>query len=143
MPSITQEIEVGSGAAEAWAVVSDTSRWNEWLTIHSGWPQGEPTLADGADFVQSIMIMGIPAVVSWSVVELADGSRLHMRGSGPMGAQLETIWSVAATAGGAQVSYQADFSGGAIDGPMGAPVVAQAGTEAARSLGNLKGLIEG
>ena len=85
--------------------------------------------------------MGMPAEVEWKVEELDAPSKLVMRGAGPMGAQLATtITRRAAAATARQVSYEAEFSGGAIQGPMGDVVTQNAGSEIDTSLAKLKEL---
>jgi acetyl-CoA C-acetyltransferase len=126
---------------DAFALATDTARFGEWLTIHSGWPQGEPGSPEqGATFTQSLKIMGMPADVNWTVEELDPSSRLVMRGAGPMGAQLATTITAASAGDGATVSYEAEFSGAAIEGPMGDMVAKTAGQEIETSLDRLKAL---
>src|SRR3954468_6579318 len=97
MPSVSRSIDVAAPPDAAFALATDPSRFGEWLTIHDGWPQGEPpgTPEQGSSFVQKVKIMGMPADVSWTVQEL-DGTRLVMNGAGPMGATLSSTISVTA-----------------------------------------------
>jgi hypothetical protein len=140
MPSVTKTIDLSSSADDAFALATDTSRFGEWLTIHDSWPQGEPGApAQGQQFVQKVKIMGMPADVNWTVDEL-DGTRMKMSGAGPMGAQLATTISAEASGEGSTVSYEAEFSGGGIQGPMGDMVAKTAGQELETSLAKLKDL---
>jgi len=140
MPSVTKTIELSASPADAFKLATDTSRFGEWLTIHDSWPQGEPgAAAQGLQFVQKIKLMGMPADVSWTVEELTD-SRMVLRGAGPMGATVANVITVAPANGGSAVSYEAEFSGGGIAGPMGDMVTQNAGTELEKSLAKLKEL---
>lgn len=140
MPSVTKTVELNQSPEDAFALLTDAGRFGEWMTIHAGWPNGEPTLAQGAGFTQKLRIMGMPADVAWTVEALDPPSRLRLVGAGPMGAQLATTLSIAANGGGAVISYEAEFSGGGIEGPMGEMVTKQAGVEAEASLAKLKAL---
>lgn len=141
MPSVSKSIELQGTPEEAFALATDPARFGEWLTIHDRWPQGAPdSVEQGSSFTQGIKIMGMPADVSWTVEELDAGSRLVMRGAGPMGAQLATTITAAGSDGGTVLSYEAEFSGGGIQGPMGDVVTKKTGEELEASLGRLKEL---
>ena len=138
MPSVTKTVDLPGTPEEAFALATDPARFGEWLTIHDSWPMGEPGAPEqGKTFTQKLKIMGMPADVNWTVEEL-DGTRMKMTGAGPMGAQLATTISTTAGDGGSTVSYEAEFSGGGIQGPMGDMVTQQAGTELEKSLAKLK-----
>jgi hypothetical protein len=144
MPSVTKSVELPLGQDEAFALATDPARFPEWLTLHSSWPQGVPAAPEvGAQFTQKLIIMGMPADVAWKVESFDAPSRLVMRGAGPLGATLATtITAITATAGGAAttLSYEAEFSGGGIQGPMGDMVTKKAGEEIEASLGKLQAL---
>jgi hypothetical protein len=141
MPSVTKSVELAGSPEEAFALATDTTRFGEWLTLHAGWPNGAPgEPQQGAQFSQTLKIMGMPAEVHWTVEELDVPSKLVMRGSGPMGATLATTITVEPAGEGSQVSYEAEFSGGGIQGPMGDMVTKTAGNEIDTSLAKLKEL---
>lgn len=136
MPSVTRSIELGVPQAEAFALATDPARFEEWLTVHNGWPDGVPVVEPGGRFRQNLKIMGMPADVKWTVEELDPGSRLVLRGAGPLSVALVTT----ITADGGTVSYEAGFFGGSIQGPMGDMVTQKAGVEIEASLEKLKAL---
>ena len=141
MPSVSKSIELQGSQEEAFALATDPSRFEEWLTIHDRWPQGAPDgVEEGSSFTQGIKIMGMPADVAWTVAELDSGSRLVMRGAGPMGAQLSTTISAVADGDATLLSYEAEFSGGGLAGPMGDMVTQKTGEELEASLAKLQGL---
>lgn len=137
MPSVTKSVTLPGTPEEAFALASDPARFGEWLTIHADWPGGVPEVAEGAEFTQKITIMGMPADVNWRVEELSS-TRSVMKGAGPMGAQLSTTISAAPGDGGSEVSYEAEFSGGGIQGPMGEMVTQKTGEAVEASLAKLK-----
>lgn len=141
MPSVTKTVELGVPPAEAFALATDPSRFAEWLTLHKAWPNGAPSsAAPGDEFVQQLAIMGMPADVSWKVQEHEVPTRFVLTGAGPMGAQLTTRISAVPAAEGTTISYEAEFSGGGIQGPMGEMVTQKAGEELETSLAKLKDL---
>lgn len=140
MPSVSKSIKLDLPAEQAFALATDPSRFGEWLSLHADWPDGVPgSVEQGSTFKQKLKIMGMPADVDWTVEEKTD-SRLVMRGGGPMGARLAT--TIVATRDGenAMVSYEAEFSGGGIQGPMGDMVTKKAGEEIETSLEKLRTL---
>ena len=141
MPSVTKTVEVSLSQDDAFALATDPTRFGEWLTLHKDWPNGAPaSTAAGDEFVQKLVIMGMPADVNWKVEAHDAPSRFVLRGAGPMGAQLATTISATAAGDGATISYEAEFSGGGIQGPMGEMVTKKAGEELDISLEKLKGL---
>ena len=141
MPSVTKSVELAGAPDQAFALATDPARFEEWLTLHDSWPNGVPGAPEqGAEFTQKLKIMGMPADVQWKVDELAAPSRIVMTGAGPMGAKLATTITVEENGGGSVVSYEAEFSGGGIQGPMGDMVTQKAGEEIETSLAKLKEL---
>lgn len=141
MPSVTKTVEIELSQEEAFALATDPARFNEWLTLHKAWPNGAPASPSAGDeFIQKLSIMGMPADVSWKVEEHEAPSRFVLKGAGPMGAQLATRIVAEANGSGCVISYEAEFSGGGIQGPMGEMVTKKAGEELETSLANLKGL---
>ena len=137
MPSVTKSVDLERPQEEAFALATDPARFDEWLTLHSAWPDGVPPAPEqGAAFKQKLTIMGMPADVDWKVTEFEPGARLVMSGEGPMGATLGTT----ITADGGTVSYEAEFSGGGIQGPMGDMVAKKAGEEIEASLEKLRAI---
>lgn len=141
MPSVTKTVELGLPQEQGFSLATDPSRFDEWLTLHKAWPNGTPSSTDaGSEFVQQLSIMGMPADVNWKVAEYESPSRFVLRGAGPMGAQLATTIIASAAGEGCEISYEAEFSGGGIQGPMGEMVTKKAGEELDISLGKLKAL---
>jgi acetyl-CoA C-acetyltransferase len=140
MPSVTKSIKLDRPPAEALALATDPARFEEWLSLHAAWPNGVPESVEQGDaFTQKLSIMGMPADVNWTVEEKTD-EKVVMRGGGPMGAQLATTIMAVPDGEAAMVSYEAEFSGGGIQGPMGDMVTKKAGEEIATSLEKLREL---
>ena len=140
MPSVTKSIKLELPVDEAFALATDPARFEEWLSLHAAWPNGVPDSVDqGGSFTQKLSIMGMPADVNWTVEEKSD-SRIVMKGDGPMGAQLATTINAARDGEATMLSYEAEFSGGGIQGPMGDMVTQKTGEELEASLAKLKEL---
>jgi carbon monoxide dehydrogenase subunit G len=141
MPSVTKTVELPVSQEQAFSLATDPGRFEEWLTLHKAWPNGTPASTEtGQEFIQKLSIMGMPADVSWTVAEYEAPSRFVLRGAGPMGAQLSTTILATASGEGTAISYEAEFSGGGIQGPMGEMVTKKAGEELETSLGKLRAL---
>jgi hypothetical protein len=141
MPSVTKTVELRVPQEDAFRLATDPSRFEEWLTLHSSWPNGIPISTEaGSEFTQTLVLLGMPSDVAWKVEECVAPTRFVLRGSGPMGAQLSTTIIAADGGDGSTISYEAEFSGGAIEGPIGEVVTKKAGEELETSLGNLKTL---
>jgi polyketide cyclase/dehydrase/lipid transport protein len=141
MPSVTKTVELDLSQDDAFALATDPNRFGEWLTLHTSWPNGAPESTEtGSEFVQQLTIMGMPAQVNWKVQEYDAPSKFAISGEGPMGAVLVTTISATATDGGATVSYEAEFSGNSIQGPIGDMVTKTAGDELDKSLAKLREL---
>jgi carbon monoxide dehydrogenase subunit G len=141
MPSATHSTDVALNQDEAFALLTDPARFEEWLTLHAGWPKGQPVaLAEGDQFVQKLKIMGMPSDISWTVAEVDAPAKLVLKGDGPMGAKLATTLTTLSNGDGTTVTYDAEFAGGGIQGPMGDMVTKKAGEELVVSLVNLKAL---
>ena len=105
--------------------------------MHAGWPDGEPgEVAEGESFTQKLSIMGMPADVDWTVEERT-GLEARDEGRRPDGRATSRPPSPPTAA---IVSYEAEFSGGGIQGPMGDMVTQKAGEEIEASLAKLKAL---
>ena len=136
MASVTKSVTLPGTPEEAFAFASDPNRFGEWLTIHSGWPNGVPDVGEGEEFTQKLTMMGMPADVTWKVEELTPTSSV-MSGVGPMGVQLKTKISAVAGDDGSEVSYESEFSGAGIEGPMAEMVSKTAGEQIELSLAKL------
>jgi carbon monoxide dehydrogenase subunit G len=141
MPEVTQSVEIPASPEKVWEVATDLSRYGEWNTSHTGFPDGTPTTETGATFKEKITIMGMPGEASWTIAEAVAPERTVWNGAGPMGITLGTRLELAANGDGTTVSISVSFDGGPLAGPMGATVAASAEKGAAESLEKLKGLV--
>jgi len=141
MPEVTQSVDIDAPAEKVWEVATDLSRYGEWNTSHTGFPDGTPATEAGATFREQITIMGMPGEASWEITEATAPERTVWTGAGPMGIVLGTKLELAPSGDGTSVSISVSFDGGPLAGPMGATVAASAEKGAAQSLEKLATLV--
>jgi carbon monoxide dehydrogenase subunit G len=141
MPEVTQSVDIPASPQQVWDVATDLSRYGEWNSSHTAFPEGTPATEEGATFTEKITIMGMPGEAKWTIAEVSEPERTVWNGEGPMGIVLGTRLELAASGDGTTVSISVSFDGGPLAGPMGATVAASAEKGAAESLEKLKGLV--
>ena len=141
MPTVTTSLEFFAPIQTVWDVATDLSRYGEWNSSHSTFPDGTPALAEGTTFREQIMVMGMPGEAKWTITEVQPPNKTVWTGEGPMGITLGTVLDLAASGENTMVSLSVTFDGGPLAGPMGATVAASAEKGAAQSLEKLRGLI--
>jgi acetyl-CoA C-acetyltransferase len=122
--------------------VTDLGRIGDWLHMHQGWRGEAPAgAAEGVAFVQKVKLMGIPADVSWTVVEATE-QRMGMTGTGPMGLTIGLWVSLLAAPDGTFVAVDAGVGGDPVSGPLGGSVVRSMQEALEASLDDLARLLE-
>lgn len=120
----------------------DLDRAHEWLTLHLSWRGERPgRLVQGAEFVQQISLMDIPAQARWRV-ERADADGFALRGTGPMGITVGLWCTVAPDGRGSAVRLDGALDGSPVRGPVGLTAVRSVEQALADSLAALAGLLE-
>lgn len=124
-------------------LVTDLDRVHEWLTLHLSWRGDRPArMVQGAEFVQQITLMDIPAQARWRV-EGAGDDGFELRGTGPMGITVGLWCTVVDTAHGAAVRLDGALDGPPVRGPVGLTAVRSVETALAHSLELLATLLAG
>jgi uncharacterized protein YndB with AHSA1/START domain len=142
MPKVSVSTVTKAGPEQIWQVLVDPSRTPEWNAMHQGFTGDVPaTLTEGAQYKQKVKLMGMPADMAWKVVT-ADGSTLEQAGDGPMGVKAKNRFHLEPAEGGTQITYDMEFLGPALNGPMAAMLEKQAGPAAKQALDKLTGLVE-
>lgn len=144
MPTVNSSLEIPASPEDVWGVATDLSRYGEWNTTHTAFPDGAPEdLSEGASFREQITLMGMPGEATWTVAEVNGPNRVVWDGAGPMGIKLGTRLELAESGAGTTVTLEASFEGGPLVGPLGDSLGTAAEKSAAESLANLKGLLDG
>ena len=112
MPTVSTTRDIPAPLASVWGIVEDPSRYGDWNVTHRGFPDGTPEFyAQGMTLRERLVIMGMPAEASWTIIGYEDLRGVVMVGDGPMGITLEqtialeqgrdgTVAEVATTIGG-------------------------------------------
>ncbi|WP_037360593.1 type II toxin-antitoxin system Rv0910 family toxin [Amycolatopsis orientalis] len=134
--SATKELPVSPD--KAWEVLSDTSTWENWLTIHGGWLSEPPAqLAPGTKLVQKVVMLGMANKIEWTVESIEEGKQATISGVGMAGVTCQFVFALEAAGSGSLVSIDADFSGSLVVGALGKAVEKDANKNLVTSLDKL------
>lgn len=134
---------IAASPADVVALALDLDRAHEWLTLHLSWRGERPgRMVEGAEFVQQISLMDIPAQARWRVAR-ADADGFELRGTGPMGITVGLWCTVGPSAEGAAVRLDGALDGPPVRGPVGLTAVRSVEKALADSLAELAMLLEG
>ncbi|MFC7528522.1 SRPBCC family protein [Actinoplanes sp. GCM10030250] len=143
MPKITVSAVTTADPDQVWQVLTTPSRTPEWNDMHQGFTGDVPaTLAEGTTYKQKVKLMGMPAEMAWKVVTADAPKQLEQAGDGPMGVKAKNRFVLEPSGTGTQITYDMEFIGPALNGPMAAMLEKQAKPAATQALEKLKGLVE-
>ena len=144
MTKVTVEADAKADPQRVWEVVATPSRVQEWNTMHEGFTGEVPaTLSEGDTYKQKVKLMGMPAEMAWRVTTAAAPGRLEQAGDGPMGVKAKNIFVIEPTdAGGSHITYEMEFVGPALKGPMAGMLEKQAGAAGKQALEKLIALVD-
>jgi uncharacterized protein YndB with AHSA1/START domain len=143
MAKVTVEADAKADPQRVWDVVSDLSRVAEWNTMHEGFTGDVPAiLGEGTEYRQKVKLMGMPAEMAWRVVTATPPGRLEQSGDGPMGVKAKNLFVIAPADGGSHITYEMEFIGPALKGPMAGMLEKQAGAAGQQALAKLVALAE-
>jgi uncharacterized protein YndB with AHSA1/START domain len=142
MASVTESMPMTAPVATVWAVLSNPSRFGEWVDIHSGFVGEPPTdFTVDSSFGQKLRVMGMPVDVTWTVEELVPQQRIVLSGDGPMGVGLTATYSVEPIDAGSLATAVFDFSGAAVM-MIGSQLTRETAQSLRVSLQTLKTIVE-
>lgn len=128
-------IELSRSPEEVWTLLSDRSRYGEWLSVHFAWPDEILTdLKVGDTFTQQLKLMGPPSTILWTVVTHEPGIHLELTGKGPTDVGARFSYAVALAESGSSVELVLELFGGPIDGTLGKMIEPGLCTEMEKSL---------
>jgi carbon monoxide dehydrogenase subunit G len=143
MPEAHVVTELPCSPEDAWAILSNMSRFGEWMTIHDQWNTEVPAeISVGTKVTEQLTIMGMTNKIEWTVEEYNPPKALKISGTGLAGAQISFTLSVGAgEASNAEVSIDAEFTGQMMVGAIGQAVEKNASIELDKSLVQLAALV--
>jgi uncharacterized protein YndB with AHSA1/START domain len=142
MPKVSVSTEATAGPERVWQLAVDLPRYAEWLTMHDAFTGDVPaTLDEGTAYKQRVKLMGMPADMAWRVTAADAPGRLELAGDGPMGVKAHNRFLITPSGAGSQITFEMEFNGPALAGPMAGMVEKQAGTAAQQSLAKFTALL--
>lgn len=112
MPDVTREREVAAPPEAIAEVILDLPRWDEWFALHKGWVEDPPPRAEvGVEFRHRVRILGVPADITWKVLEADVPRRFAMKGKGSQRTNAAVSFEVTPVAAGSRISIEADIGG--------------------------------
>lgn len=136
--SVAGELPLSPDAA--WTLLSDLSRFGDWLTIHGGWVGDLPDLEVGAQVTEQLVAMGLNTNVVWTIERYEPPHEVRLSGVGLAGSQIEFAMSVAAAGDHARVEVDVALGGQLLTGPIGLAVEQSIQAELEKSLIRLQEL---
>lgn len=142
MPKVTVSTEAAAGPERVWELAVDLPRYAEWLTMHDAFTGDVPaTLDEGTSYKQRVRLMGMPAEMAWRVTTAQAPGKLELAGDGPMGVKAHNRFTIEPSGTGSQITFEMEFNGPALTGPMAGMVEKQAGAAAQQSLAKFAALL--
>ena len=122
----------------AWALASDLSRFDEWLTIFGGWRSDVPDQVEVGTCVSScIKVKGFRNVVHWRVTRYDEPKQIELVGRGRPGIRIALTLCVRDDEPGSTFQVIADLSGGLLSTPVGRLVAKVLESDVRKSVSNL------
>ena len=143
MPKVSASTQSAAGPDQVWQLAVDLPRYPEWLTMHDAFTSDVPeTLDEGVAYKQRVKMMGMPAEIAWRVTEAAAPSKLELFGDGPMGIKSrQPFHDRARPTTGTKITFEMEFNGPALAGPMAKMAEKNAGVAAEQSLAKFNALL--
>jgi hypothetical protein len=143
MPKVSVSAGTAADPERVWQLVVALPRVAEWNAMHEGFTGDVPeTLSEGTAYRQRVKLMGMPAEMAWRVVSAVAPGRLEQAGDGPMGVKAKNLFVIEPAGEGANITYEMEFIGPALKGPMAGMLEKQAGAAAQEALAKLTALLD-
>lgn len=148
MPKVSVEADAKADPQRVWDLVTALPRVGEWNTMHEGFTGEVPeTIGAGTTYRQRVKLMGMPAEMAWRVATATapDGGapgRLEQNGDGPMGVKAKNLFVIEPAGEGSHITYEMEFIGPALKGPMAGMLEKQAGAAGEQALAKLIALLD-
>jgi len=131
--------EIAASQDKVWAIISDPSRFEEWLSVHTKWKQAPPaTLSKGATMAEVLTIMGMANTIDFTVEEYDAPNSMKFSGTGMAGAKISFTLSVEVNGDDASVAtVDAEFISQMMVGAIGGAIERATTKELSASLDKL------
>lgn len=142
VPKVNATATVPASPSRTWAVASDLTRFDEWMTLHDGWRGEVPDeITQGTSLTSVVKVMGLRNRVSWLVESYRPPSSLRIKGRGVGGVHVALALSIHESGDGSTVTIDAEVTGRPVFGPMGMAVGRAVRADVRRSVAALAALV--
>ncbi|WP_100461564.1 type II toxin-antitoxin system Rv0910 family toxin [Mycobacteroides abscessus] len=128
---------------KVWAVISDPTRFEEWLTLHTKWKEAPPAqLSKGATMAEVLTIMGMANTINFTIDEYDAPNTTKFSGTGMAGAKITFTLTVEPKGDGASIAtLDAEFVSQMMVGAIGGAIERASTKELEASLDKLATLV--
>lgn len=143
MAKVNATATVPATPARTWAVASDLSRFDEWMTLHDGWRGDLPAvIEEGTALTSVVTVMGLRNRISWRVDAYTPPAGLSISGRGVGGVRVALTLSIrAAGVSSSEVTIDAEVTGRPVFGPVGMAIGRAVRADVRRSVATLANLV--
>lgn len=134
---------VPASPARTWAVASDLSRFDEWMSLHDGWRGDVPAVIEtGTALTSVVTVMGLRNRISWLVESYTPPTGLSISGRGVGGVRVALALSIrAAGEETSEVTIDAEVTGRPVFGPVGMAIGRAVRADIRRSVATLADIV--
>lgn len=120
MPEVSVSEKVPLDRAQAWELMSDLSRLDEWLVLHEAWRSEVPAeIEKGTELSSIVAFKGMRNRVAWTVEEFDPPDRISLSGDGKGGTKVALCLAASDAGGGeTEIELNTEFSNPALVGPL-------------------------
>jgi uncharacterized protein YndB with AHSA1/START domain len=123
MGKIEKTVEFAAAPEKVWGVVSDPSRFGEWLGMHKAWKGDVPAeFTKGSQVTANVSLLNMPNTITWTVDEYDPPNSVRLSGTGMAGVKVAITLEVAPSGTGTAMTIIAEFEGQMIVGAIGQAV---------------------
>jgi carbon monoxide dehydrogenase subunit G len=143
MGTIQDSVQLPATQDAVWAVVSDPSRFDEWLTMHRSW-QGDvpPQLHEGTQVTGVVSVLNMPVTITWTITAYDPPRHVTLAGTALAGVQVSIALDVAAAGpDDCAMTVVVSFDGQLVTGPIGQAVENAGRAELQASTEKLRGTL--
>jgi uncharacterized protein YndB with AHSA1/START domain len=142
VPKVNATATVPASPSRTWAVASDLSRFDEWMTIHDGWRGPVPAeVRTGTALTSVVRVLGWRNRISWLVESCTPPSALRISGRSLGGVKVALTMSIRPAGTGSSVTIDAEVTGRPVFGPIGIAVGRAVRADVRRSVAALADLV--
>lgn len=153
MSELHSTVDLPYSIDKLWSVLPDLNKYDEWMTIHTGFKGDVPSIDDlkvGSKFSEIITLMGMANTVEWTVKEFSTAEEVlankrgafKLNGTGMAGVEATIVSSVEEIdPNNTKVNVDSSFTGQMLTGAIGTAIDKAVQAELENSVSRLKELL--